>query len=354
MFRSIPTIALAISLGGTGTALADKLDAKWAASRQEANRLGDAAKAGDKAALEKLLKSGSNGDAAAMHNLGWLNEKGSPALSLPKNQADACGWYVKAAKRGYPPSLHETAVCFLGQSKGPGSADEYEKQAVKLMSLAARGGWTKSALRLSSHYILPRINRIRRGKAKDRRSFDADISRAYQFAQLGLRTNPDASQKAKLNYNIGMSAVYGMTVDFKIGHEALRTASGSGISQADAELERLRDQWFSALRLNILGFPASATAEREKAEKQCFKKAENRTIDMKQHITCSFMRDKEKRSLSKLNSQWEFFFKYRPAGLDKDHKKISGILKNRTSKFYRGWKQYSENISDMKARKLLR
>ena len=100
MLRIITILTGALALAMTSAALADKLDPKWSAARQEANRLGDAAKAGQAGAYQALVNKAALGDAPALHNIGWLYQSGFPGVAADRERA--CGWFGKAAKRAYP------------------------------------------------------------------------------------------------------------------------------------------------------------------------------------------------------------------------------------------------------------
>lgn len=235
MFKSITLGALALVMGMTGAAFASKLDPKWAASRKDANAMGDAVKAGDKRAFQMLVNKAALGDAPAMHNIGWLYQKGFP--DNPANPEKSCGWFGKAAKRGYPPSIHNHGLCLFASAKkanGKAARTKLEQQAYKALFDASKAGWTKSAIYMSEKIMnLPRPS-------------NADFSIAGMVIDYGLGSTPAHEQKVTLSYFKGMRAVYGSgggSYYYKTARDALLFADKNGHLHAGKAIPALYSKW---------------------------------------------------------------------------------------------------------------
>ncbi len=230
MFKSSVFVALAFLLCATATANANKLDPKWTDARAISNQLGDAVKAGDRASFAPLKAKADEGDATAMHNMGWLEDNGYPDHAV--DNARACGWYKQGAMLGYPPSMHGHALCLFKRSRGPGSEDQAEIDAIQFMRDAAKDGWTGSALYLSEYILnLPLLAEV-----------DADKARI--IIGWGYRSDPNDAEKVALSYMEGVAMVFGTEgKDYQAGVDALSFAERRGHSAAGQALEQLYARW---------------------------------------------------------------------------------------------------------------
>lgn len=238
---SIKTIligAAALAVAMTSAALADKLDPKWSAPRQKANSLGDAAKAGQEGAYQVLVNKAALGDAPALHNIGWLYQSGFPGVAADREKS--CGWFGKAAKRAYPPSMHEKALCLLTAAKtaqDQAARDRLVKMAYAALFEASKAGWTKSALFMSEKIL---------NMAKPS---GQDFSIAGMVITYGLDSNPAHEQKVTLSYFEGMRVIYGAGGGrhyFTKGRDALRFADENGHPHAGKALPMLHTRWVRA------------------------------------------------------------------------------------------------------------
>jgi len=219
----------------THMAYANKLDPKWAVSREQANSLGDAAKAGDEAALVQLQEMVKGGQAAALHNLGWLNQYGFADGAVDYDAS--CDYYAQASALGYPPSMHGYALCLYGQgriAKEAGAEDweDLEYKADLLMLDAAAAGWVRSALYVSE-WLLNRFD------------FSVDHAVAASAAvENGLKSNPNETEITSLTYIKAMAIIYGPKPrDFKASDAALHYADEKGHTAAIKAMPLLYSEW---------------------------------------------------------------------------------------------------------------
>lgn len=214
VLRNIVTgISAMIAVSFGAMAQAENLAQHWTLPRQEANQLGDAAKAGDEQALLALTAKAAEGDATAMHNLGWLYKSGF--AGAPANAETSCNWYHQGADGGYPPAQHGWALCLFAQAKSDGGNDSTEDRAMRLMADAAHSGWTQSAITLAE-YLLNML--FLSNSAADE---------AYEISAVGLKSKPNDQEMVSLLYLVGMSII-------------LRPDEIEGVSNMD-RLERFRN-----------------------------------------------------------------------------------------------------------------
>jgi len=219
----------------THMAYANKLDPKWAVSRESANSLGDAAKAGDKAALVQLREMEKGGQAAALHNLGWLNQYGFADGKVDYDVS--CDYYAQASALSYPPSMHGYALCLYGQGRNAKEAgaedwEDLEYKADLLMLDAAAAGWVRSAIYVSERLL----NR-----------FDFVLEHAVAASaavENGLKSNPNPTEKRDLIYTKAMAIIYGPKPrDFKASDAALHYAHEEGHTAAIKAMPLLYSEW---------------------------------------------------------------------------------------------------------------
>ncbi len=235
MIKSILAGAMALSLTMVGTAFADKLDPKWAEARKQANSLGDAAKAGTEGAFQLLVNKAAVGDAPAMHNIGWLNKSGYPGMAADLKKS--CIMFGKAAKRGYPPSMHEHALCLFAsanKTKDAAAVKKLEQSAYETLFGAAKAGWIKSAIYFSE-------------KIMNHPFFNPKEASLVNIAVVSaLASNPNKSETVTLKYLKGMAVIHGpggSSQHYQAGRDALQFADKNGHPHAGKALPQLYSKW---------------------------------------------------------------------------------------------------------------
>lgn len=241
MNKAIFVTALAALIIQASPVRAEKLDPEWSEHREIADNLGLLAKQGDEDALKELKYISAAANWPAKHTLGWLFEVGFPGH--PADNKKSCEYYGSAALFDYPPGMHAFAMCQFAQSSGRGSWDEYEGEAMNLLSGAARRGWTASAIYLSEYVF--------NGK-------NVSGASAFEIGRVvrdGLKTDPTLSQRTTLSYLLGMAAIYGAGEYNKVyrqgtyleAEQALRDAVSYGHPAAELELPKIHSMWSKAV-----------------------------------------------------------------------------------------------------------
>lgn len=293
MLKTIIVGALALVMSMTGGALADKLNPKWSASRKSANALGDAAKAGQERAYPMLVNKAAIGDAPAMHNIGWLYQKGFPGK--PADREKACGWFGKAAKRGYPPSMHEHALCLFAstkKTKDKTAITKLEQSAYETLFGASKAGWIKSAIFFSE-------------KILNRPFFDPKEASLVNLAVIyALSSNPSKPQAVTLNYLKGMAVIYGSGGSgtyYRAGRDALQFADKNGHPHAGKALPELYSKW---VRSHIKSLTAWSPPEQTGLE--CYRKKEAKSASKSRTaLECTGLDSRQNKKLKYLKSASE-------------------------------------------------
>ncbi|PHS77221.1 MAG: hypothetical protein COB56_04250 [Robiginitomaculum sp.] len=246
-------LSLGFAVSVTNTAYANDLAIKWTQSRQVANSLGDAAKAGDKAAFTKLSELANHGDnGPAMHNMGWLLDNG---YYVEKDKQAACDWYKKSADlTDYPPSMHGYALCLFRGTKGKKSGDD-EVLGRELMFDAYMMGWAKSAIILSEKIL------------NDPFLDKGDAFQAFSVSKSTLRTtSPTPDEFSSLQYLVGMATIYGFRdIDqYREGHAAMSITVSSGHLRANEALADIEILWVNEVvrKIETLESYENSTAKR--------------------------------------------------------------------------------------------
>ena len=253
---------------------ANNLDPKWAVSREQANSLGDTAKAGDEAALVQLQGMVKREQAAALHNLGWLNQFGFADGAVDYDAS--CDYYAQASARDYPPSMHGYALCLYGKAKnaieaGAGDWEYLEYKADLLMLDAAAAGWVRSALYVSER-LLSRFDFV----------LDHAVT-AGAAVENGLKSNPNAEEKTTLTYIKAMAIIYGPKPrDFKMAEKALFSARDNGHSEAVKAMPLLYNEWGKKVAKRIFRWePLPLSAE------ECYNKAKDANVKLSRLKLCN-------------------------------------------------------------------
>jgi hypothetical protein len=218
----------------------------WQIGRKAANKLGDAADAGNKAALAKLTDMAENGDAPAAHNLGWYYSRRKNGRI--EDNTTSCDWYRQSSKRRYVPSLHQYAFRCL-MPKTPRGGPALKKEMVQNLLDAAHYGWVPSALYVSE-YIM-----------NSRKISQRDAAAARQAVKNGLKSNPNPKEKTILNYLLGMTTMYSVRTSSKEALQAYREAE-TGLRQAAdkkygdsiGQLPVVRIKWGEAVYRGIVNW----------------------------------------------------------------------------------------------------
>ena len=241
MNKAIFVTALAAVMVQANPVWAEKLDPKWSEHRETADRLGLLAKQGDEDAFKELKSISAAANWPAKHTLGWLFEVGFPGQ--PADKEKACEYYGSAALFDYPPGMHAFAMCQFVKSSGPGSGDQYEEEAMGLLSDAASGGWTASVIYLSEYIFNASPVPM------------AFASNVYKMVQWGLQTDPTLTQKKTLSYLLGMAVIHGAAEFdpyyrlgiYRDGEEAMRIVVSYGHDGAAQALPKIRSMWAQAI-----------------------------------------------------------------------------------------------------------
>lgn len=149
--------------------------------------------------LEQAAKKGNSTNPHAIHELGLLQERGSPGDGFPKDESKAFDLFVRAAKLGYPPSQFRLGSTYeygsLGCAVDP-------KRSIAWYSRAAERGEPESELALSGWYLTGSAGILQQSdteaylwarKAAEKGLAKAEYALAY-FTEVGIGVKADTEE----------------------------------------------------------------------------------------------------------------------------------------------------------------